>query len=50
MCAMCDCGCKKGKPAKGCECSCAMCKGARQKVEKSMTVSAFGITHQLPKS
>ena len=34
MCAQCKCGCKAGKPAKGCKCTCAMCKKARTKVKK----------------
>lgn len=45
MCAACDCDCKKGKPEAGCKCPCAMCKSARQKVEKGMSVSAFGVDH-----
>jgi len=45
MCAGCDCNCKKGKPEPGCKCPCAMCKDARQKVEKGMSVSAFGVDH-----
>ena len=33
MCAKCGCGCKAGKPAKGCKCTCATCKSAK-KVKK----------------
>ena len=33
MCAKCGCGCKAGKPAKGCKCSCATCKAARKKAK-----------------
>ena len=31
MCAKCGCGCKAGKPDKGCKCPCATCKNARTK-------------------
>ena len=31
MCSKCGCGCKAGKPAKGCKCTCATCKAARKK-------------------
>ena len=31
MCAKCGCGCKAGKPAKGCKCTCATCKNAKKK-------------------
>ena len=34
MCAKCGCGCKAGKPAKGCKCTCATCKAARTKKAK----------------
>lgn len=34
MCAKCGCGCKPGKPAKGCKCTCATCKAARKKGKK----------------
>ena len=45
MCAKCGCGCKPGKPSKGCKCTCASCKAARKgedkkqdaKVEKGMS-------------
>ena len=42
MCAKCGCGCKPGKPAAGCKCTCATCAGARDKqqdakVMKNMT-------------
>ena len=30
MCAKCGCGCKAGKPAKGCKCTCATCKAAKK--------------------
>jgi hypothetical protein len=30
MCADCGCGCKKGKPEKGCKCECKTCAGARK--------------------
>lgn len=30
MCAKCGCGCKAGKPAKGCKCTCATCKSAKK--------------------
>lgn len=30
MCAKCGCGCKPGKPAKGCKCKCATCAGAKK--------------------
>ena len=30
MCAQCKCGCKAGKPAKGCKCTCSMCKSAKK--------------------
>lgn len=33
MCAKCGCGCKAGKPAKGCKCTCATCKAARKKAK-----------------
>jgi len=39
MCASCGCGCKPGKPAKGCDCNCKTCKNARMSVEKSFIVS-----------
>lgn len=29
MCASCDCGCKPGKPERGCTCKCKMCRAAR---------------------
>lgn len=36
MCASCSCGCKPGKPEKGCKCTCKMCREARtMSVEKS---------------
>ena len=31
MCAKCGCGCKAGKPDKGCKCDCKTCKNARIK-------------------
>ena len=34
MCAKCGCGCKAGKPAAGCKCTCATCKSARMKADK----------------
>lgn len=42
MCAKCGCGCKPGKPASGCKCTCATCKAARDKkqdakLEKGMS-------------
>lgn len=33
MCAKCGCGCKAGKPTKGCKCTCATCKSAKKKVK-----------------
>ena len=36
MCASCECGCKPGKPAKGCDCTCKMCREARASVSKSL--------------
>ena len=33
MCAKCGCGCKAGKPAKGCKCTCATCKGSKKKAK-----------------
>ena len=33
MCSKCGCGCKAGKPAKGCKCTCATCKAARKKAK-----------------
>lgn len=30
MCAKCGCGCKAGKPVKGCKCTCATCKSAKK--------------------
>ena len=30
MCSKCGCGCKAGKPAKGCKCACATCKSAKK--------------------
>ena len=35
MCASCKCGCKPGKPAKGCDCQCKECRAARESVSKS---------------
>lgn len=35
MCASCKCGCKPGKPAKGCDCQCKDCRTAREGVSKS---------------
>lgn len=39
MCASCGCGCKMGKAAKGCKCTCKTCRDARtMSVEKSMLI------------
>lgn len=35
MCDSCKCGCKPGKPAKGCDCQCKDCRAAREGVSKS---------------
>jgi len=37
MCASCKCGCKPGKPAKGCDCQCKECRAARESVGKSFS-------------
>jgi hypothetical protein len=42
MCAKCGCGCKPGKPAAGCKCTCPTCAKAKDnkqdaKVMKNMT-------------
>jgi len=39
MCDSCKCGCKPGKPEKGCQCSCKECRAARQSVSKGFLVS-----------
>ena len=31
MCSKCGCGCKAGKPDKGCKCDCKTCKNAKTK-------------------
>ena len=41
MCAKCGCGCKPGKPAAGCKCTCPTCAGAKDKKQDAKVMKGM---------
>jgi hypothetical protein len=41
MCAKCGCGCKAGKPVKGCKCTCPTCAGAKDKKQDAKVMKGM---------
>jgi phosphoribosyl 1,2-cyclic phosphodiesterase len=41
MCAKCGCGCKPGKPAAGCKCTCPTCEKAKDKKQDAKVMKGM---------
>jgi hypothetical protein len=41
MCKACGCGCKPGKPAAGCKCTCPTCAGAKDKKQDAKVMKGM---------